>query len=80
MQPIKKYQVGQIQASVWKNASKEGSEFLSVSLQKRYKDEKGQWQSSSSFKPGDLPKAVLVLQKAYEFVSLNEGTAESATA
>ncbi len=80
MQPIKKYQVGQIQASVWKNAGKEGLEFLSVSLQKRYKDDKGQWQSSSSFKPGDLPKAVLVLQKAYEFVSLNEGNADSATA
>jgi hypothetical protein len=77
MQPVKKFQVGAVNASVWKNAGKEGMEFLSVSLQKRYKDEKGEWQSSSSFKPGDLPKAVLVLQKAYEYVSLNN---EEATA
>ena len=71
MQPIKKFQIGAVNASVWKNKSKEGTEFLSVSLQKRYKDEQGQWQSSSSYKPSDLPKAVLVLQKAYEFVALN---------
>ncbi len=75
MQPIKKFQVGSVHAAVWKNAGKEGQEFLSVSLDKRYKDEKGEWKSSSSYKPGDLPKAVLVLQKAYEYIALGNETA-----
>lgn len=79
MQPVKKFQFGQIQASVWKNQGKEGSEFFSVSLDKRYKDAQGIWKSSSSLKPTDLPKAVLVLQKAYEFVAFNEN-AEAAPA
>lgn len=77
MQPVQKYQSGAIVASVWKNKGKEGSEFLSVSLQKRYKDEKGVWQNSSSYKPGDIPKAMLVLQKAYEYVALNAESADA---
>ncbi|MEK6821238.1 MAG: hypothetical protein AABY11_02465 [archaeon] len=77
MQPVQKYAAGAVVASVWKNSSDKG-EFLSVSLQKRYKGADGQWQSSSSFKPADLPKASLVLQKAYEYIMLNGGTADSA--
>ena len=80
MQPIKKIQSGTIQAAVWRNNSKEGNEFFSVSLDKRYKDAKGEWQSSSSFKPNDLPKAVLVLQKAYEFIALHDSTPAPADA
>ncbi|MFH0970653.1 MAG: hypothetical protein V1776_04315 [Candidatus Diapherotrites archaeon] len=80
MQPIQKFVAGAIVASVWKNTSDKGAEFLSVSLQKRYKDDKGEWQSSSSYKPGDLPKASLVLNKAYEYIVLHGGSAESAMA
>lgn len=72
MQPIRKYSIGTVIASIWKNHSKDGMEFLSVSLDKRYKDDSGQWKSSSSFKSSDLPKAILVMQKAYEFMVLKE--------
>ncbi|MDP2666827.1 MAG: hypothetical protein Q8P05_05010 [Candidatus Diapherotrites archaeon] len=70
MQPIQKFQAGAVIASVWKNTSKEGAEYFSVSLDKRYKDAQGDWKSSSSFKPADLPKAALLMNKAYEFIVL----------
>jgi len=35
-------------------------------------DKQGQWQSTNSFRIGDIPKANIVLQKAYEFLILNE--------
>lgn len=78
MHPVQKFQAGAVIASVWKNQSKEGGEFFSVSLDKRYKDASGQWKSSASFKPTDLPKAALLLNKAYEFIVLkDEASAES---
>ena len=74
MQPKRKYSAGSVVASIWQNQAKDGSEFFSVSLDKRYKDADGQWKSSSSFKNSDLPKAMLVLQKSYEFMVLKEDT------
>ncbi|MFH0955012.1 MAG: hypothetical protein V1777_02825 [Candidatus Micrarchaeota archaeon] len=74
--PIQKISVAGITAAIWENAGKEGKPYFSVSIEKRYKTESGEWKSSSSFKPADLPKAVLALQKAYEFVML-QNTSET---
>ena len=38
------------------------------------KDKEGNWKSSGSLMAGDLPKAILALQKAFEYVSLHETT------
>ena len=72
--PIKKFQVGGISVAVWENESTtpEGSAYQTVSLQKRFKDKNDEWKSSNSFRASDLPKAILALQKAYEFVALKE--------
>ncbi len=70
--PIKKFSVGGVQVAVWENQSKEGNQFYTVSLDRRYKDKDDEWKSSNSFKKNDLPKAVLALQKAYEFLALKE--------
>lgn len=74
--PEKKFSTGVITATVWQNQGKgrngEIVGFRTVSLQRRYKDRNGAWQSASSFRVNDLPKASLVLQKAYEFVVLRE--------
>lgn len=79
VQPVKKIAVGGIQAAIWENAGKDGKPFYSVSLDKRYKDANNEWKSSSSLKATDLPKAILVLEKAYEFMVLKEES-EIATA
>ena len=74
--PEKKFSTGVITATVWQNAGKgrngEAVSYRTVSLQRRYKDKNGVWQSANSFRVNDLPKASLVLQKAYEYVVLRE--------
>ena len=70
--PIKKFQAGQMQVSVWGNESKDGKKFLSFTFQKRYTTEEGKWESTSTLLLNDLPKAILSLQKAFEFAILKE--------
>lgn len=38
-----------------------------VVLEVRYRDKKGQWQGSHSFGLNEIPKAILALQKAFEY-------------
>ena len=70
--PEKKFSTGAINATVWHNEgkSKDGNatEFQTVTLQRRYQDKEGNWQTTSNLRINDLPKAVLVLQKAYEYI------------
>ena len=74
VQPEKKFSTGAISATVWCNngISRNGGpvEFRTVQLQRRYKDKNGEWQSTSSLRLNDLPRASLVLQKAYEYLVL----------
>lgn len=81
--PEKKFRAGPISSTVWANKGKrkDGEEitFRTVSLDRRYTDKEGNWQSSSSYRASDLPRATLVLQKAYEYIVLkNSEVAESA--
>ena len=76
--PIQKFNVGAIHVSIWENegVSKEGivRNFNSVSIDRNYKDKQGEWKSTNSLKVNDLPKAILALQKAYEYLSLKNNT------
>ncbi len=76
-QPEKKFSTGVISATVWKNngtSKKDGSqvEFRTISLQRRYTDKDGTWKSTNSLRLNDLPKASLVLNKAYEYLVMKE--------
>lgn len=78
--PEKKFKVGGISASVWKHTStKDGQnyDYKTVSIDRTYKDDKGAWKHTASFRLADLPKASLVLQKAYEYLALNNDANES---
>ena len=79
--PEIKFRAGAICATVWKNdgVSKDGeaTEYRTVSFERGYKDKNGEWKSTSSLRVNDLPRAALVLQKAYEYIALN-GNAEVA--
>lgn len=73
--PEKKFSTGAISATIWKNngtSKKTGMpvEFRTIKLDRRYKDKEGNWQSTNSLRLNDLPKASLVLQKAYEYLVL----------
>jgi len=73
--PEKKYRAGAVSATVWLNkgqkASGEQAEYRTISVERSYTDKNGNWQSTNSMRINDLPKAQLVLQKAYEYAILN---------
>jgi hypothetical protein len=74
--PEKKFSTGVITATVWQNQGKgrngEVVGYRTVSLQRRYKDKNGVWQSANSLRVNDLPRASLVLQKAFEYLVIRE--------
>ena len=69
--PEKRFAAGAVSATIWKNErvfdGKE-TEFLSVTLQRSYKDKEGNWKHTGNLRLNDLPKATLVLHKAYEYL------------
>lgn len=75
-QPEKKFSAGAVVATVWQNQGtrKDGHVvgYKTVSLQRRYTDKDGTWKSASSFRVSDLPRAALVMQKAFEYLVLKE--------
>lgn len=72
--PVASWKAGALQVAVWENAaqSPEGTvqSYHSVSFERRYKDKSGVWQSTNSLRVNDLPKAALLLNKAYEYLIL----------
>ncbi|NQU79462.1 hypothetical protein HQ545_06870 [Candidatus Woesearchaeota archaeon] len=74
--PEKKFRAGSISATIWRNniKTKDGrdAEFMNVTFLRHYKDDKTEeWKTSNSLRTMDLPKAVVVLNKAYEYIVLN---------
>lgn len=74
-QPKKRYMAGGIVATVWENEhEKDGKKFSfqTVKLERVYKDDNDEWKNTNSFRVSDLPKATLVLDKAFQFLSLKD--------
>ena len=74
--PEKKFLAGAVSATVWNNSgvTADGREtfFTTVSIERRYKDKEGAWKSTGSLRVNDLPRAAMVLNKAYEYIVLTE--------
>jgi hypothetical protein len=74
--PEKKFRAGSVAATVWANeiASKTGEKvtFKTITLERSYKDKDGKWKNTGSFRINDLPRAALVLNKAYEYLVFKE--------
>ncbi len=71
--PEKKFIASPIAATIWANeAEKDGKKltFRTVQIDRAYRDKDGEWQHTNSLRINDVPKAVLVLNKAYEYISL----------
>lgn len=70
--PEKKFRAGAISATVWKNAgqTKEGkpTAYRTISLNRGYKDKNEQWQNTTSMRINDLPRVMLVMRQAYEYL------------
>ncbi len=68
--PMAKFKAGQVSAAMWENGitAKNGSKVtvLKATVQRRYKDKDGNWQSSGSFSRNEIPLAIYCMQKAFE--------------
>jgi hypothetical protein len=53
-------------------------EYKTVSFERNYLDRNDTWRTTNSLRINDLPKAALILQKAYEYLALSEKAEESA--
>ena len=72
-QPDKEFRAGTVTAAIWRNeVEKDGRTVVqhTVRVQKRYRDASGEWKTTEYFFPNDLPKLRLVVEKAFEHVSL----------
>ncbi len=74
VRPEKSFRIGAVRASVWKNIreSKDGKsyEMRTVTLDRSYKDKDGNYKSNSRFSANEIPRAILLLQRAYEYLVL----------
>jgi hypothetical protein len=70
MQPEKKLSAGPVQLAIWKKQGKNDKATYTVSIEKRYKDKDGNWQSTNYLNPYDIPKAQLVLAEAFRYLNL----------
>lgn len=79
--PEKKFKAGAISATIWLNHGQdnEGKEtsFRTVSFERNYLDKEGNWKSTNNLRTADLPKAILVLSKAYEYLALKEEASDN---
>jgi hypothetical protein len=72
--PDKKFKAGGVTATVWKGISTRGT-YYNVQLGRSYKDRGNDWKNTNSLMENDLPKAMVLLRKAYEYVlTQNEST------
>ncbi len=74
--PEKKIRAGGVSATIWANEglNKAGEKvtYRTISVERNYKDKEDNWKSTNSLRVGDLPKAVLVMNKAYEYLMIKE--------
>ena len=77
--PEKRFNCGAVEASIFENETQHNGKPIKikkVAFQKRYKSSDGSWKSTSSLDVNDLPKAILALWKAYEYLVLAPGSIE----
>jgi len=68
--PISKVSMYPITAAIWRNANdKDGRAFYSVTFERGYKDETGNWKSTSAFNAGDLLLLAKVADLAHTEIS-----------
>ena len=69
--PEKVFKIGAVRASIFQNSTVRNGKailFPKVVLEVRYRDKTGNWKGTNSLSLNDLPKAILGLQKSYEYL------------
>ena len=77
--PEEKFKCGGCEAAIFQNEIERLDKTIKVkkvSFQKRYKNADGDWKSTHSLDVNDIPKAILALSKAYEYLVFGSGNEE----
>ena len=70
--PETEFKVGAVRASVYRNTITHNGkpvELPKVKLEVRYKDKSGEWKGTNSLSQNEIPKAILALQKAFDYLT-----------
>jgi hypothetical protein len=71
------FKCGNCETAVFENEiTKDGKKIAmkKVAFQKRYKSPDGEWKTTYSLDTNDIPKAILALSKAYEYLTLSDSS------
>jgi len=67
------FKVGAVRVAVWRNTYSTGSgkvfDSPKVALERTYRDSQGNFKTTGSLDTNDIPKAILALKKAYEYLT-----------
>lgn len=69
--PEKVVKVGAVRASIFRNILQRNGQAIpipKVVIEVRYRDASGQWKGTNSLSLNELPKAIMALQKAYDYL------------
>ena len=72
------FKVGAVRAAVFRNIIERNGQSISlpkVVVEVRFKDKMGQWRGTNSMSLNDLPKAILALQQAFEYLMKHKDSA-----
>ena len=79
--PEKAFKAGGVRASIWSfsEATRTGQHYerKKCNLERVYKASDGSWKSTSSFDANDVPKAILVLSRAFAYMHGDNGAPAS---
>ena len=74
-QPEKRFKCGACEAAIFENEINRNGKAVKlkkVAIQKRYKNAEEEWKSTNSLDKNDIPKMILALFKAYEYLMMGE--------
>ena len=66
--PAKKFRIGYVTATVWKNEGTDKA-FFSAEVSRTYKDDNGDLQNTSALNHADIANAVMLLQRAEAWIA-----------
>ena len=81
-QPIAKFRAGQVSCALWENlvdVKGRPMTILKATVERRFKNKSGHWQSSNSYSRNELPLAIWCLQRAFDEIirRQNESSGET---
>lgn len=68
--PVKRFFIGDISTSIWKNEGKNGSAYA-ITTSRRYQKD-GKWHDTNSLRKYDLLKAIQLQARALSWIDYNE--------